>query len=255
MDVWFVTPAYQRYELSAICFEQRVWAIEQLAKHGISAQCVVVADDDNLRLASDLGFATVNRNNDWLGKKFNDGYEYAARNGAKWVFPVGSDSWVDPQWIVDNLHEDAITASRFYSLVRRDGLERAHFFLPIRSGVQYIVPVELFKHRGYRPVRETIARGCDTSFYNTLYPVRVYYHEHHALETLAFQSWPQITDYKRLYARWGTEKTTDPFGDLRLYYPVASVDKIESFYANVDLSAIVEELDLTPRERRRLLAV
>ena len=101
MSMWFVTPAWQRYELTAVCLRQRQWVIEQLADHGIEARCVVVADDENLDIARALGFDVVEQRNDrGLGRKFNDGYEHAARAGATWIVPIGSDSWIDPRYFL-----------------------------------------------------------------------------------------------------------------------------------------------------------
>ena len=89
MSIWFVTPSWQRYDLSAVCFDQRLDVIRTLAEHGIEAHCVVVADDENLDLARERGFATVEQDNEWLGRRFNDGIEYACRNGASRVVPIG----------------------------------------------------------------------------------------------------------------------------------------------------------------------
>ena len=53
MSVWFVTPAWRRYELSAVCFDQRAAVIKTLAAAGIEAHCVVIADDGNLALGTE----------------------------------------------------------------------------------------------------------------------------------------------------------------------------------------------------------
>lgn len=100
MTIWFVTPAWQRYELSELCFDQRRHVIDSLAEQGIAAKCVVIADDGNLDLARDRGFEVVAQDNQWLGRKFNDGMEYAFRNGASRVVPIGSDSWIDPAYFM-----------------------------------------------------------------------------------------------------------------------------------------------------------
>ena len=100
MSVWFVTPAWRRFALSAVCFEQRRRVIDELAAHGIEAHCVVVADDRNLALAREAGFETVKRDNRWLGSRFNDGIEYAGLHGAEWIVPIGSDSWIDPAYFL-----------------------------------------------------------------------------------------------------------------------------------------------------------
>jgi glycosyltransferase involved in cell wall biosynthesis len=79
---------------------------------GIDASAVVVADDPNLDVADELGFATVRRNNQTLGRKFNDGYQFACdpefnERPVDFVVPCGSDDWIDPQ-IFQVLPENAI---------------------------------------------------------------------------------------------------------------------------------------------------
>ena len=36
-----------------------------------------------------------------VGRKFNDGMEYAGTHGAQWIVPIGSDSWIDPAYFLD----------------------------------------------------------------------------------------------------------------------------------------------------------
>src|ERR1051325_10020747 len=99
-SLWFVTPAWQRYELSAVCFDQRLLVMDALRAAGVEAQCVVVADDENLDLARERGFARVEQDNEWLRRRFNDGIEYAAYQGATRIVPIGSDSWIDPDYLL-----------------------------------------------------------------------------------------------------------------------------------------------------------
>ena len=43
MSLWFVTPAWKREELTAVCLDQRLDVIRYLGTHGLEARCVVVA--------------------------------------------------------------------------------------------------------------------------------------------------------------------------------------------------------------------
>lgn len=242
LKLLFVTPAYQRFELSDICFRQRAWAIERLKENGIEAQCVVIADDKNIDIALKYGFNVVVRDNTWLGRRFNDGYEHAAKNDYDYVFPVGSDSWVDPNWLYSLPFEDeldSIVASRYYAMVRRDAGERQTLFIPVRHGVSYVVPVNRYKEvNGGRPCRDDIERGCDNSFYSAIYPIKVRFRESHSLETVAFQSYPQITEYDKIFKRWGISKDDKPFEELRLWYPNDLVNDMQRFYERQPQQAV-----------------
>lgn len=238
--LFFITPVFERYELASICLRQKVDAIEQLEKAGISADCVVVGDDDNIRIAKSLGLSVVVRENDYLGAKFNDGHEYAAKHGATHVAPVGSDSWMDPAWIIGHLpHSQAVLVSKHYAMVHKTGMKRAQFHIPY---VSYVVPVKLLEHCNYRPIMEKRPKGCDTNTFETIDagiggPCRkITSKTSHELDTVAFQSPTQITDYDRLYGRWGQSQTYDTFAGLADIYPPELVTEIEEYYgANNDL--------------------
>lgn len=234
----FVTPAYQRYQLSAICFDQRVRAIEKLARAGIKAQQVVIADDENLLLASERDFYTVERDNQWLGRRFNDGYELAGRVGATHVFPIGSDSWCDPQWIIDaalKMADDVVVASRHYTRFDTDGRKRQQLWVPVLQGVSYVLPVKMLEACGYRPCQDEIARGCDGATWDTIRRTssfKMEWSESHAYETPSFESHPQITKFKKLGMRWGKglEEGDHVLSVLRGHFDGDLVDRIEEFY-------------------------
>lgn len=63
-SVCLITPAFRRYALSEICLRQHREAIDALDNMGIDAQQVVIADDENLDIAKELGFLTVESPND-----------------------------------------------------------------------------------------------------------------------------------------------------------------------------------------------
>ena len=91
VSLWFVVPAHGRYELTRICLEQLRRTCDALP---YDATAVVVAEDQNLYTAADLGFATVHRDNDFLARKFNDGIQLACDPNynpepADYVVPFG----------------------------------------------------------------------------------------------------------------------------------------------------------------------
>lgn len=232
--LFFVTPAFQRYELSEICFAERKWAIEQLAANGIEARSVIVADDENLDIARENGFDTVESINDWLGKRFNDGYQYAAEQGATHVFPIGSDSWVDPKFIYGKLHDNLdVVASRYYARVDRLGIRRKVMWVPVLQGVSYVMPTKALAGKNYRPCADRIRRGCDGSTWQTISRVegvQMVWSEVHDLETIAFESNVNISTYEGLGTRWGISETDQPFSGLIAHYPHKLVDQIGRYY-------------------------
>jgi hypothetical protein len=233
--LFFITPVFERYALTAICLKQRLHACEQLEREGINATCVVIGDDANLDAARDLGFPVVEQNNQYLGRKFNDGHEYAAKHGATYVAPVGSDSWMDPTWIIGRLPRTrALLVSKHYAMVHKTGMKRAQLHIPY---VSYVVPVNLLATSKFRPILETRLKGCDTNTMASLEldgkgPVRkLISNTSHMLDTVAFQSPTQITDYNRIYGRWGVSEVYDAFVGLDQHYPASLVSEMENFYA------------------------
>lgn len=238
MHVLFVTPAFKRYELSRICFEQRVDAINKLRDAGIKADSVVIADDRNLDIAREFDFETVERDNQWLGQRFNDGYQHAAVIGATHAFPIGSDSWCDPQFIIDaardgRLNDSSVICSRHYMRVNGDGTQSRQIWVPVLQGVSYVVPIGLLQECAYRPCKEEIKRGCDGSAWQSIERAggEVVWSETHELETVAFESWPQITMFDKLGTTWGVgDVSNSPFARLAGVYGETLTAKIEEFY-------------------------
>ena len=150
--LYFVTPAWRRFALSAVCFDQRLGVMDELAAMGIEAHCVVVADDENLELARARGFDTVERDNDWLARRFNDGIEYAGSHGADWIVPVGSDSWVQADYFAPLPEEGEVRTSTYLCTVTADRL--AHLEIkPNHGGGPYIVPRSMLEPSRFRPAK------------------------------------------------------------------------------------------------------
>lgn len=96
MNIWLVSPAWGRFAVTRLVLAQRRWLCDTLASRGLTANSVIVADDENLDIAAEYGFATVELDNSDLGARFNAGYQYAAEQGAAIFVHVGSDDWVHP---------------------------------------------------------------------------------------------------------------------------------------------------------------
>ena len=105
-----VSPAWGRVHVTRLALAQRRRLCDTLALRGLSVHCVIVADDENLDVAQEYGFDTVEMPNDDVGMKFNAGWQYAAREGADTFVHVGSDDWVHP-CAFDVLHELDLTTA------------------------------------------------------------------------------------------------------------------------------------------------
>lgn len=226
MTLFFVTPAFGRYALSEVCFEQRVRVIETLRKAGVEARCVVIADDENLDLARERGFATVEQNNDYLGRKFNDGIEYACRNGASRIVPIGSDSWVDPAYFLPMLpRRRATRTSRLYCVVTPDRI--AELVVNDAKGAgPYVLPRFLLRASEFRPADDERQRGIDRSTVKGLRPKpRWVQHDLHPYQYIGFRGVPHLTPYRMLVDAWGVAEHTDPWAILAKHYPVDLVER------------------------------
>lgn len=239
--LFFITPVHQRYELTKICLEQRQREMSILSEsYGIDARCVVVGDDDNMHTAAQLGFDTVIQNNEFLGRRWNDGYEHALTHNADFVMPVGSDSWVKMEWAAGFIlthskmaDRNAIAASRNYAVVHKTAQSRVQVWVPVTHGVHFVIPARLLEATNGRPCREELQSGCDNSTFRALgMGTQVMFNERHKLESVAFQSDVQITNYNKLREKWGKEETQFAFEGLAEQYGEDMVEKITRFYGN-----------------------
>ncbi len=235
-SVWLVTPAHRRFDLSEVCFAQHAWVASELAKHGIAVTSCVVADDHNLVLARRHGFATVKRKNDYLGARWNDGYQFAAAEHADFIVPLGSDSWIHPSFF-DELPEprgtDLLTG-RFYAIVNEDGDKMARLSIKIAGGVgPNVVPTWLLGAVGWRPVGNTLARGCDGSLLRSLqsaHDIAFKWRNLDPLQYVGFKSHgEQINSYEHLAERYGGGECS-PWEVLPAMYPADLVDAARAVY-------------------------
>jgi hypothetical protein len=221
--LYFVTPAYLRYELTEVCLDQRRRVINQLARSGIEAHCVVIADDDNLDIARSFGFDTVERDNEWLGRRFNDGIEHAARQGADWIVPIGSDSWIDP-WYFLPLPDPSMTrTSAMYAAVDTDRM--ATLTVQGRNGAG---PYVIHRDRlptSFRPAKDELKRYIDSSTIAGLRDVTWEWVNHHPLQYIGFRGEPHLTPYERLWKAWGNAEMKEPWRELSKFYPAELVSR------------------------------
>lgn len=234
----FITPVWQRYELTEICLKSRRWCCDVLAEHGIHASSVIIGDDDNLDIARDLGFHTVERDNEFLSRKFNDGYEFAVNNDYDFVYPVGSDSILTPDQFVDTVGYDIPIASHYYCMIHYTGKERIDVAIRVPGGIgPLIIPVFMLRNFP-RPIREDLRRGCDNAARQTILSagIEILTREAHQWEHVAFQSGvTQITDYERIRRVYQAEQydiNNGVFSEIEVLYNKEIIDSIQDYYAS-----------------------
>jgi hypothetical protein len=220
----FVTPAWQRFELTRVVLDQRRRAMDFLAERGVDARCIVVADDLNADIAESLGFDAVRVRNYALGRRFNDGIEAAARAGAEWIVPIGSDSFLDPAYLFSLPTEGVLRSSTLYAIAEPKRLGR----LRVRNanGVgPYMIPRSHLPP-SLRPSDDYRKRGIDSS---TLRGLRRGWQREmvdvHPWQYVGFRSQPQMNSYDKLYRRLGVGEEYDVAARLSEHYPADLVER------------------------------
>ena len=236
-SLWFVVPAWRRVELARICLGHLADVCDKLAARGIDAAAVVIADDENLDTARELGFGTVERDNESLGRKFNDGFQFAAAEGVDYVVPFGTDNLID-EALIQIPTRGTIRSHRLASIVREDGKRIAHIRVPYEGGDGIrIIPTAMLAPLGYRPAAEEQRRAVDASIRDRLRrtmkapQLRFEYHDLRPEQIVGFQSPDvQLTQYEPLVRHYGIAEMARPFGRLRSYYPAPVVDAVAALY-------------------------
>jgi len=234
--IYFVTPAWQRFDLTKVVLEQRRACIDFLNARGVQAQQVVIADDENADIADSLGFEVIRKRNYALGRRFNDGIAHAARNGAEWIVPIGSDSFLDPAYLFPLPTDGRMRSSTLYALAEPGRLGR----LRKRTGTgigPYMIP-RVCLPRTLRPASEVKRRGIDSSTLQGLrLRPRVEFTDLHPWQYVGFRSYPQMNPYDKLYSRIGVSEEPEVVERLSEYYPQGLVERALEACAAVAVAA------------------
>jgi len=241
----FVVPVHGRLQLAQICLRQLRRTCDALIEEGVTATAVVVSDEESLRELEPvaLGFATVERDNDFTSRRFNDGIQLAADpqhnpHPVDYVVPIGSDDWVDHRLFLEPLPaQNEIQGFKHISFVNEDGTQLATTHLGYEGGCGIrIIPCELLGPLRFRPADEDRRRGCDTS-------ILVNLRKRHGdrLKIKHYDSSPYwIIDWKtaganlnrfdNVTALHGANIEGDPFELLAGFYPAAALDEMAAYY-------------------------
>ena len=239
-SLMFCVPAHGRVELARICLTHLRRTCDLLEAGGIRASAIVVADDENLDTARDLGFGTVERGNEFLGVKFNDAIQLACDpehnpHPADYAVPCGSDDWVDHRLFLDLPRHRTMVGFQRLAVVREDGREIAvrDVLYPGGTGIR-VWPRQVVALASYRPADEDRKRGCDTSILYNLQRLTNLRVEHRHLHDYQIVDWKSpdanLNTYAHLAARFREVSGGDPFVALEDHYPSDMLDAMRSLY-------------------------
>jgi len=240
MSLWFVVPAHGRLPLTRICLRQLRRTCDALVAEGIEASAVVIACDENLDTARELGFGTVERDNNFVSKRFNDGIQLACDptfnpRPADYVVPCGSDDWVDHRIFLELPPSDVMLAFQRISFVREDGREMTTRFLNYHGGCGIrVYPRQMMECLGYRPADEDRRRACDTSILTNLTRARVIRIRYGEIDSRQIVDWKspglQLNPYQTL-RRFHSEAESDPFEQLADIFSADALAEMQAHYA------------------------
>lgn len=241
MRLLFLVAAHGRVELSRRCLTVLRWTCDVLADHGIRASAIVVADDDNLDTADRLGFGKVRRQNQPLGRKFNDGYQLACDPSfnpapADVVVPVGSDDWVDPEMILlaPSPGDADVVCFSEGTFVNETRDVAASIRVEYRGGLGIrMIPRALVARTGYRPCAEDRYRAIDTSTLNGLSRAHgrvpnLITADLHPLQIVDWKTPSGNLNQFEECSRWANGYGPVPWDDLAAVYGQAAVDEMRS---------------------------
>lgn len=253
-SLWFVVPADGRAQLTRICLKQLRHVCDRLTENGIDATAVIVAADENLDTAQELGFATFGRVNAPLGRKFNDGISLALDprmndRPADYVVMCGSDDWVDWRLFLELPAPDTILAFRLAAFVSEDGRRIVCREIDYQGGVGIrVYPRAMLETLGFRPANDAIARGCDTSILVNVKTSlsrepRIVYGDQHYWQIVDWKSPDKqlngFADVSQRFLRG--EEGGDPFETLAGIYPAELLAEMAAHYESLRTRPLIAQ--------------
>lgn len=247
MNIWLVSPAWRRYAVTRLALAQRRWLCDTLAARGWTANSVIVTDDDNLNIAAEYGFPTVELDNSDLGARFNAGYRYAADQGADVFVHIGSDDWVHPdtfdilsdtdleslkapmptpgQAVVWRRAPLAVGQRRILLVDLAAGRAQRCFVHSKHGCIPWLIPRSALAPSGFEPLPKGLMRGIDGALVRSL-TTRPNWLFREAPDEwcVDFKSDVNVTPYAGLVTALGTGPDEDPWPALARFYPDWLVD-------------------------------
>jgi Glycosyl transferase family 2 len=258
VNVWLVSPAWRRYQVTRLVLEQRRHLASVLAARGITIQTVIVADDDNLDLAREYGCVALEMDNRQLAAKFNAGIRYACqKGGADWICHIGSDDWVSPRFFEPLItYQQKIDAGERRSRLWRTGdfgqntlvTGTLMLLVDLNTGtarrvkcngrygiIPWLIPRHMLVASDFQPIPRDRARGMDGGLIRGLgtKPI-LHWHDPGVLCRVDWKSDTNLNTYRAITNSigYGPEEQ-DPFALLTEEYPVELVDLARETYENL----------------------
>lgn len=225
MNLWLVIPAWRRYAVTNLALAQQAHLRGVLAARGITCRSVVVADDDNVDIAREHGCDVLERPNDSLGRKVNDGFEYACTHGADYVGFTGSDDWLHPD-LFDPLLEqeipEKVIAGHLIAIVDLVGGRLRKLGIRGPDGVSpWLIPRWALAQSRFRPVDDAKSSGMEGCLRRGLgFKADWLFHDPHDLCRVDFKSDVGMTPYDRVAKLFGYgDEVSNPWPLLATRYP------------------------------------
>lgn len=256
MNVQLVSPAWRRYDVTRLALAERRWLCDELAARGLTAGSVIVADDDNLDIAHEYGFDTVEMDNSDLGRKFNAGYKRAAELGADVIVHVGSDDWVHPD-MFDVLHQidleeppnmkptpttpmvwrrapQCVSHRRLSLVDLSTGLLQRCTVLGKYGCIPWLIPRSVMAPQDFQPIPSGLGRGIDGALVRSLKTRPNWIFQDVADEwCVDFKSPVNLTPYRGLARTLGYGEPLDAWETLAAKYPAHLVGMARIVHSSV----------------------
>lgn len=233
--VWFVVPVHGREALTRVCLRQLRRTCD--AATNVEATAVVIGEGPLLDFAYELGFATVERDNDALGRRFNDGFQLACDpaynpSPADYVIPCGSDDWIDPV-ILREMPTNAVGVFRRMAVVNEERTELTKLNVRHKTAAgPKIIPAAFIAATGYRPSEEDRRRAIDCSTIEGIkaalgvWPPMVGL-DVHGLQIVDWKSHgEQLNSYAMLCGHRHADRAGDLWAELAEFYPSEAIEEM-----------------------------
>jgi hypothetical protein len=217
MHVAFVTPAAGRFAVTRLALAQRANLRDELALRGITATCVVIADDENLEIAREYGFDTIEMDNTYLGRKVNAGFELAGKQGADYIAFIGSDDWMHLD-LFSPLGANRVYAGHEITVVDLPSGRAKHLGWRDKRGVPpWFIPAGALERCDYRPCEDEATHGMEFQIGRWLGELQWYMHDPHLMTRVDFKSDEGMTSYEQITRAVDGEE--GELGELGDWYP------------------------------------
>lgn len=238
--VLLVTPVYERFALTEILLRHRLETFSQADVMGVQCDCIVIGDDANCTLAEDLGFFAIEAPN-VLGRKYNDGHEFAVTEGYDFSFHCNSDQVFDSVLLkaIADSPDDQMVKTHWMMAVHESG--RKCISYRNRRWAMQAFPVPLLANNP-RPCRETATSMCDTEAHQGVAKANPTATEHFVDvgpgETIQFESDMQMHPWDlHKYRGQGEMAELDavPWNAIDQVYGENLVNEMQGFYGLLDV--------------------